>query len=58
MNEYLKYLDTDEIRWIMDVYKTLPVKGTPFVRDEPKKSRNELCSCGSGKKYKKCCIHK
>jgi hypothetical protein len=26
----------------------------PFVR-EPKVGRNEPCSCGSGKKYKKCC---
>ena len=26
----------------------------PFVR-EPKIGRNDLCPCGSGKKYKKCC---
>jgi preprotein translocase subunit SecA len=24
-------------------------------RDEPKVGRNDLCPCGSGKKYKKCC---
>lgn len=32
-------------------------KGTalPFKRDEPKAGRNDLCPCGSGKKYKKCC---
>jgi uncharacterized protein YecA (UPF0149 family) len=23
-------------------------------RDQPKVGRNELCPCGSGKKYKKC----
>lgn len=23
-----------------------------------KQGRNDLCGCGSGKKYKKCCIHK
>ena len=23
-----------------------------------KPGRNEPCPCGSGKKYKKCCIHK
>ncbi|MBC8146821.1 MAG: SEC-C domain-containing protein [Bacteroidetes bacterium] len=23
-----------------------------------KKGRNELCNCGSSKKYKKCCIEK
>lgn len=26
------------------------------VRTEPKVGRNDLCTCGSGKKYKKCCI--
>jgi preprotein translocase subunit SecA len=25
------------------------------TRDQPKVGRNELCPCGSGKKYKKCC---
>jgi uncharacterized protein YchJ len=25
------------------------------ARTEPKIGRNELCHCGSGKKYKKCC---
>lgn len=27
----------------------------PVRRETPKISRNERCSCGSGKKYKKCC---
>jgi hypothetical protein len=27
-----------------------------FRRSEPKVGRNEPCPCGSGKKYKKCCI--
>jgi preprotein translocase subunit SecA len=27
----------------------------PLIRDEEKVGRNELCPCGSGKKYKKCC---
>jgi len=27
-----------------------------YIRDEPKIGRNNPCSCGSGKKYKKCCI--
>ncbi len=26
----------------------------PVVRDAPKVGRNDLCPCGSGKKYKKC----
>ncbi|EDY21082.1 SEC-C motif domain protein [Chthoniobacter flavus Ellin428] len=32
--------------------------GEPFQRTEPKIGRNDLCPCGSGKKYKKCCLHK
>jgi hypothetical protein len=28
------------------------------VRTEPKIGRNDPCPCGSGKKYKKCCINK
>lgn len=29
--------------------------GVPMRREEPKVGRNELCPCGSGEKYKKCC---
>jgi preprotein translocase subunit SecA len=28
--------------------------GAPFTRDEPKIGRNDVCPCGSGKKYKQC----
>ncbi len=28
----------------------------PNVRTEPKIGRNDACPCGSGKKYKKCCL--
>lgn len=27
----------------------------PVIREEPKVGRNDPCTCGSGKKYKKCC---
>lgn len=30
---------------------------TPLVRDTEKTGRNDPCPCGSGKKYKKCCLH-
>jgi SEC-C motif len=30
----------------------------PIVRQDPKIGRNDPCPCGSGKKYKKCCLHK
>ena len=31
------------------------IAGPPIVRDGPKVGRNDPCSCGSGKKFKKCC---
>ena len=31
------------------------VKQRPIVRTSPRIGRNDPCSCGSGKKYKKCC---
>ena len=31
-----------------------PPAAAPFVRQVPKVGRNELCPCGSGKKYKHC----
>ncbi|MBN1967783.1 MAG: YchJ family protein [Candidatus Delongbacteria bacterium] len=27
----------------------------PIINEEPKVGRNDVCPCGSGKKYKKCC---
>jgi hypothetical protein len=30
----------------------------PYVRTNPKIGRNDPCPCGSGKKYKKCCMKK
>jgi len=30
----------------------------PYIKIEPKIGRNDPCPCGSGKKYKKCCIDK
>lgn len=29
---------------------------TTYVREAPKTGRNDPCPCGSGKKYKKCCL--
>ncbi|MHC4858613.1 MAG: preprotein translocase subunit SecA [Planctomycetota bacterium] len=33
-------------------------KPKPIVRDQPKVGRNDPCPCGSGKKFKKCCLQK
>jgi transposase-like protein len=34
------------------------LKPTPIRRDHPKVGRNEPCPCGSGLKYKRCCLGK
>ena len=34
-----------------------PGKARPYRRPHPKIGRNEKCPCGSGKKYKKCCLN-
>lgn len=31
--------------------------GETFERETPKVGRNDPCPCGSGKKFKKCCLH-
>jgi len=36
----------------------LPAQILPFKRETQKVGRNEPCPCGSGKKYKKCCLRK
>ncbi|MGA2149181.1 MAG: SEC-C metal-binding domain-containing protein [Bryobacteraceae bacterium] len=33
-------------------------KQKPYRRPEPKIGRNEPCPCGSGQKYKRCCLNK
>lgn len=34
-----------------------PPPEQPYTSSEPKIGRNDPCPCGSGKKYKKCCLH-
>jgi uncharacterized protein len=34
-----------------------PPQEQPIMGSEPKVGRNDPCPCGSGKKYKKCCLH-
>ena len=41
-----------ENRWYYSDGKTI---NAPIQRAEPKVGRNDPCSCGSGKKFKKCC---
>ena len=39
-----------------DPFRFQPI--TQMIRKRPKVGRNEDCSCGSGLKYKKCCLKK
>ena len=39
-----------------EVRKVLGIKLQPYVRSRPKISRNAPCPCGSGLKYKQCCL--
>ncbi|MCL2138677.1 MAG: YchJ family protein [Treponema sp.] len=41
--------------WLYDEGKVFP---KTVVRSEPKIGRNDPCPCGSGKKYKHCCLNK
>jgi uncharacterized protein YecA (UPF0149 family) len=33
-------------------------KPEPYRRPEPKTGRNDMCPCGSNKKYKHCCLNR
>lgn len=39
-------------------YRKKQRKNVPIVNESPKIGRNEVCPCGSGLKYKKCCMNK
>lgn len=45
--------ELDEEEWVEPVRPPETV-----VREEPKIGRNDPCPCGSGKRYKKCCLHR
>jgi len=55
--------EQDDLRWSSVVPKRVNTEpkervihtGGTFVRAQAKVGRNDLCPCGSGKKYKKCC---
>lgn len=47
-----------EIRSDLEDDYVYPGSISPIVNDGPKIGRNDPCPCGSGKKYKKCCLDK
>ena len=44
--------------WSPDFLDGLFTPQAPVLRDKPKIGRNDPCPCGSGKKFKQCCIGK
>jgi len=42
----------------LDTFAASASAPTTFMRQDPKTGRNDPCPCGSGKKYKKCCMNK
>ncbi len=44
-------------RLFQHFYEQRKQPSQPIVFDSPKVGRNDPCPCGSGKKYKKCCLH-
>jgi len=63
--EFLNYQrdsETDEkklpIEPVKSDEKKEPVKPLETIKRKPKIGRNDSCPCGSGKKYKKCCLPK
>jgi uncharacterized protein YecA (UPF0149 family) len=65
-NPYKKTLDSMPEKEVMVLrnyhnYLKDPLHNGPKldpVRTEPKTQRNELCPCGSGRKFKNCCLSK
>ncbi len=48
---------TPEMLSTRRVRKMFGIHLTPYRREYPKIGRNEPCPCGSGQKYKKCCLN-
>ena len=56
------YQSLKDWAWFIEPPKSKPslLFGDPVetvFREDPKIGRNDPCPCGSGKKYKKCCLH-
>lgn len=56
--EFFKHETEEGVNALMDErLKQLEGKGETLVR-RVKVGRNDPCPCGSGRKFKKCCVHK
>lgn len=47
-----------EVEYVETAVTTRGVVNSPVVNSSRTVGRNELCPCGSGKKYKNCCLGK
>lgn len=54
--QYLAELDSAAID--LEAVRRAHLSPETYVRETPKVGRNDPCPCGSGKKYKKCCLNK
>ena len=43
--------------WLERRMDRVPTSGRPHRHSAPRVGRNDPCPCGSGKKFKKCCLH-
>jgi len=43
--------------WLERRIDPVPSRSQPYQRSTPRVGRNDPCPCGSGKKFKKCCLH-
>lgn len=50
------YLTKDNIFKLLPTHEVISTDSGPIMRNNSKISRNDFCPCGSGKKYKKCCL--
>jgi uncharacterized protein len=50
-------IEADVLRLFQHFFEQRNPAAQTVVRDQPKVGRNDPCPCGSGKKFKKCCLH-
>ena len=56
--KWIKSKKYKDAAWICVSCLAFGKKRKHFTTKESKITRNDLCPCGSGKKFKKCCISK
>ena len=57
MREFFKGMTAQEVTQKMDIRKEqIEQAGGTVVARRTKIGRNESCPCGSGRKFKKCCL--